>query len=112
MPWETVREAPGKKADGLLSQVHFVAWIALGCAFVPSVLNVHIKFIRPVYSCWMSEHSYRIQSGYSTLHLDMVFCLAFMLPQIESMLCTKQLRLIWSVLRKFREGTALLIFSI
>ena len=35
-------EAPGKKAEGLLPQVHFVPWIVLGCDFMPPVTNIYI----------------------------------------------------------------------
>ena len=71
MPWGTVRKAPGKKGDGLLPQVHFVPWIVLEHDFVPPVANIYIQFLRHAYSCCMSEHSYRTQSGQCTLNLDM-----------------------------------------
>ena len=82
MPWGTVREAPGKKAEGLLPQVHFVPWIVLGNDFIPPVVNIYIQLIRHVYYFWMSELSYRTPSGQYTLHLDLAFCLALMLSQI------------------------------
>ena len=58
-----MREAPEEKAEGLLSQVHFVPWTVLGRDFVPPVTNIYIQFTRHVYLCWMSEQSYRAQSG-------------------------------------------------
>ena len=67
-----MREAPGKeKTEGLLSQVYFIPCIVPGCNFMPPVTNIHIQIIRHVYSCWISEHSYRTQSGQCTLNLDM-----------------------------------------
>lgn len=57
--WET----PGKRAEGLSPHVHLVPRIALGHGFAPPVSNIYIQFIRRVYSPWMSEHSYRTQSG-------------------------------------------------
>lgn len=53
-PWitqEGLDRLQEEKAEGFLSQVHFVPWIALGCDFVPLVLNVHIQLLRHVYSC-------------------------------------------------------------
>lgn len=82
MPWRTIREAPGKKAEGLFPQVRFVYRIVLECNFVPPVFNIYIQLIRQVYSHWMSEQSYRIQSGQCTLNLDMAFFLSIMLSQI------------------------------
>ena len=75
-----VREAPGNKGEGFVLQVHFVPWIVLGHDFVPSVTNIYVQFIRHVYSCWISDHSYRTQSGQCTQ--NMAFCVAFMFSQI------------------------------
>lgn len=41
-------EAPGKRAEGLLPQVHFVACIVLRCDFMPLVTNIDIQFVRLV----------------------------------------------------------------
>lgn len=61
MPWGTVREALGrawgKKAEGLLPQMHFVPWIVLGGDFRAPMTNICIQFIRYVYSCQMLEHN-------------------------------------------------------
>ena len=84
MSWGTVGKAPGEKAEGLLSQGCLVSWIVLGRDFVLPVLNIDVQAVRHVYSCWMSGHSYRTQSGQCTLNLDMAFCLAFVLSQVES----------------------------
>lgn len=73
----TVREAPGKKGRRPLPQVSSVPWIVLGCEFVPLETNIYFQPIRVIYSCWMSEHSYRTQSDHCTLNLDIAFCLAF-----------------------------------
>jgi hypothetical protein len=80
--WGTVGGAPGKKAEGLLPQVHFVPWIVLGHDFMPSVTNIYTSLIRHVYSCWMSEQSYRNHSVQCTLSLGMAFGFAFILCQI------------------------------
>lgn len=83
VPWGDTREAPGKnKAEGLLPRVSFVPRVVLGCDFVPPVLSIYIQFTRNVYPCWMSEHSYRTQSGQCALKMDITFCLAFMFSQI------------------------------
>ena len=52
-----------RKGKGPLSQVHFVPWIVLGCDFCAPATNISTQFTRHVYSCWVSEHSYRTQSG-------------------------------------------------
>lgn len=77
-----MRETPGEEEEGVLPQVHFVLWIALGHDFVPLVTNIYIQIIRHAYSCWVSDHSYKTQSGQCTLNLDMAFCLAFMLSKM------------------------------
>lgn len=79
LPWGTVREVPGKKGRGLFPQAPFVSWIVLEFDFMPPVTNIYSQFIRCVYFCWISEHSYRTQSGHYTLNLNMAFCLALML---------------------------------
>lgn len=94
------------KSRGPLSQVHFVPRIALGHDLAPFVTT-----ISHVYFCWMSEHSCRIQSGQCTLNLHMAFRLAFVLSHIEYTVCARQWYLNWSVLRRFWERTALIIFS-
>lgn len=63
MPLGTVREAPEKKAEGLLPQVYFVLSIVLGSDFVSPMTNICIQFVRYVYYCLISEHSYKTQSG-------------------------------------------------
>lgn len=82
----TVRGAEGKKAGGLLPQGHFVPWIVLGCDLMPSVTDIYIQLIRQVRSCWMSDHSYRTQSGQRTLNLEVAFCLAFVMSQMPSIM--------------------------
>ena len=82
MSWGTMGGTPGEKADRHLPQGHLVPWIVLGRDSMPTVTNIYIQFIRQAYSCWMSEHSYRTQSGQCTPNLNMAFCLAFMLSQI------------------------------
>lgn len=91
--------------------MHFVPWIVPGLDFMPPVINIYTQFIRHDYSCWMSEYSYRVKSGHWTLNLDMTFCHAFMLSQIESMICARRLSLNCSVLGKIWKRISLLIFS-
>ena len=43
--WGTVGGAPGKKAEGLLPQVHFVPWIVLGPGF-------HVFFVKNLHSIY------------------------------------------------------------
>lgn len=81
-PWGTMREAPGTRAEDLLPQVHFAPWIVLGCDFMSPVRNIYIQLIRHAPSCWVSECSYRTQSGLCALNLDMAVCLHFMFSQI------------------------------
>jgi hypothetical protein len=100
---DTVKEAPGKKAGGLLPQVHFVPRIVLGHDFVPPVINIYVQFVRQVYFCCMPDRICRTQFGQCTLNLDMVFCLAFVLFQISSIIRARQLGFDCSVLRKFWE---------
>lgn len=52
----TVRQAPGKKAEGLLPEVNFVSWIVTGDDFMSPATNIYTQFRRYVYSCWLSEH--------------------------------------------------------
>lgn len=66
-------------ADSILPQVHFISLIVIACNFVPPVRNIQVQFISLVYSCWMTEHNCRIQSGQCTLKLVISFCLAFLL---------------------------------
>lgn len=58
---------------------------------IPPVLNIY----KPCFSCGMSDHSYRTQSGQCSLNLDTVFCLASVLSQIWSTVFAKQLCLFW-----------------
>lgn len=53
--------------------------------------TIYSQYIRHVYSCWMSEHSYRTQSGQYIPDLNTAFCLAFMLSKIYSIVCARQL---------------------
>lgn len=78
--------------------------------FVFPVKNIYIHHIRSVFSSWLSDHSYRTQSGLCTLNLLMTFCLAFMLSQIRSMLLVRQLCLNQSLLKKLRVRDAISIF--
>lgn len=58
---ENLREAPEKKKNRgpfTSSTFCFLDW--LGCDFVPPATNICIQLTRCVFSCWMSEHSYRI----------------------------------------------------
>lgn len=41
-----MRKAPGKRVEGLVSQVHFVPRIILGCNLMPLMLNICVQFIR------------------------------------------------------------------
>lgn len=75
-----MRKAPGKRVEGLVSQVHFVPRIILGCNLMPLMLNICVQFIRLLYSCWIPEHSNKTQSGYCIPNLNMTFC--FVLSQI------------------------------
>ena len=41
-----------------------------------------------IYSCWLSEHVYKTQSGQCTLYLDMTFYLAFIaFPDVTCTTC-------------------------
>jgi hypothetical protein len=42
MSWKNVRDVQGKKAEGLLPQVHFVPWVVLGYTIMPPVFNIYI----------------------------------------------------------------------
>ena len=91
------------QAEGLLPQVHFVPRIVLGHDFVPPVINIYVQFVRQVYFCCMPDRICRTQFGQCTLNLDMVFCLAFVIFQISSIIRARQLGFDCSVLRKFWE---------
>lgn len=73
--WATVREAPDKKAEILLSQEYFIPCVVHRHYFMPPMANDYLQFMRHIYFCWMSKHSCRIQSGQCTLNLDVAFCL-------------------------------------
>ena len=50
MSWGTVGETPEeKKAEDLLPQVPFVAWIVLGCDVMPPATNICIDFVRHLF---------------------------------------------------------------
>jgi hypothetical protein len=76
-----LKEAPGKKQRAFYLRCILFPGLFLDLDFMSSLLKIYIQFIRHVYSRWMSEHSFRTQSGQCTLNLDMFFCLAFMLSQ-------------------------------
>jgi hypothetical protein len=100
-------DAPRQMAKGLLTQVHFVHWIVLGCYFTPPVANIYIKFTRHVYSYWMSGHSYRAQHGQCALNLVITFflpCLCAFPDVVYSMPCARPFGLNWSDLRSSGKG--------
>ena len=43
--------------------VHFVPQVLLTYNFVPPGTNIYIQLEGIFFSCWMSDHSYRTQSG-------------------------------------------------
>lgn len=53
----------------------------LGYRCVTPVADVYTQFISHVYSCWMSEPSWRSQSGPCTLNLGLAFCLVLCFPR-------------------------------
>lgn len=110
--WPSVNNAFGNCeagcGGGRLRAIYFTHFI---CCFITPVLNILIQFIRHVHFYWMSNHSYRTQSGQCMLILNMAFCLASMLFQIWSSVPARKLYLNWSILRKFWEIAVLLIYT-
>lgn len=90
----------------------FIPWISLACDSIPPVTFTFNLWDMFVYLFWISKHSHGLQSGQCTLNMDMIFCLVFILSQIQSIAHTRKLCLYWSVLRKSWERDILLIFNI
>lgn len=98
--WGIVGDAPAKKAEGLLPQVHDCSWCPLWQTFL----------LRHVYSGWMSEHISRTQSGQFALNLDTAFCPALVFPRYIS--CVYQATVVKSICSKDVLGkVALLRFT-
>lgn len=57
---ENLREAPEKKDRGPFTSSTFCFLDCFGCDFVPPATNICIQLTICVFSCWVSEHSYRI----------------------------------------------------
>lgn len=85
MPWATVREAPGNKAEDLLLQVHYVPWVVLGHSFMPPVqtLAFTLEDTLILVGYWNIATEPSLVEGCAehcpqcALTRDMAFCLAF-----------------------------------
>lgn len=78
--WELWKRIPEKR-QRVFSSSTFCSLYVLGYSLVTPVANVYIQFISHVYSCWISEPSWRSQSGPCTLNLDLAFCLVLCFPR-------------------------------